>query len=263
MSAASTREAALDSVLDVKTPPDAMAGDLFGVVDALESSPTLRRAVTDPGTPEQARRDLVHGLLDGKVSEAAADLVAEGAAMRWAGGRTFAAALERQAVRALMQQADARGQLEEVEDELFRFARTVDSSPELRNSLGDRSAALERRRDLVSDLLDGKVSETTVTLARRAVGARERTFGHTLESYIALAADRKNRAIATVRVARPITVAQAERLRVALGRQVGRDVALQVVVDPGVIGGVRVELGDEVVEGTVVSRLEEARRLFS
>lgn len=263
MSAATTREAALDSVLDATTPPEAMAGDLFGVVDALESSPSLRRALTDPGTPEQARRDLAHGLLDGKVSEAAADLVAEGSAMRWAGGRTFAAALERQAVRALLQQASSRGQLEEVEDELFRFSRTVDSSPELRSSLGDRSASLGRRRDLVSDLLDGKVSDTTVALARRAVGARNRTFGHTLENYIALAANQKNRVIATVRVARPITVAQAERLRVALSREVGREVALQVVVDPGVIGGARVELGDEVVEGTVSSRLEEARRLFS
>lgn len=257
------REAALDEVLDAQKASKTMATDLFGVVDALEGSPSLRRAMTDPGTPEESRRNLVHGLLDGKVAKPTAELVAQGAAMRWAGGRTFAAALERQAVRALMEQADAKGQLEEVEDELFRFARTVDSSPELRNSLSDRSAALDRRRDLVADLLRGKVSDTTITLAQRAVGARERTFSHTLEGYIALAAQRKNRVIATVRVARPITVAQAERIRLALGRQVGREVALQVVVDPAVIGGVRVELGDEVVEGTVGNRLQEARRLFS
>jgi len=205
----------------------------------------------------------VHGLLDGKVSAAAVDLVAEGATMRWAGGRTFAAALERQGVRALLQSADRRGQVEEIEDELFRFARTVDSSSSLRNSLADRSVPVDRRRDLVSDLLRSKASDITVLLARRAVGARERTFGHTLESYINLAAAQKNRVLATVKVARPITVAQAERLRQALSRQVGRDVALQVVVDPRVIGGVRVELGDEVIEGTVGSRLEEARRLFS
>ncbi len=78
---------------------DSFATDMFAVVDALEASPTLRRAVTDPGTPESARRALVHGLLDGKVDQAVVDLVAEAATLRWAGGRTFAAALERQAVR--------------------------------------------------------------------------------------------------------------------------------------------------------------------
>jgi F-type H+-transporting ATPase subunit delta len=82
-----------------------LGGDLFAVVDALESSPSLRRAVTDPGTPERNRQQLVHAVLDGKVSDIAVNIVAEGAAMRWAGGRTFAAALERQGVRATLMAA--------------------------------------------------------------------------------------------------------------------------------------------------------------
>ena len=154
-----------------------LGDDLFAVVDALESSPSLRRAVTDPGTPERNRQQLVHAVLDGKVSDTAVNIVAEGAAMRWAGGRTFAAALERQAVRATLMAAENADQLENTEDELFRFARLVDGNSGLRNALGDRSVPLAHRQELVGSLLAGKASDATITLAKRAVAARERTFG--------------------------------------------------------------------------------------
>jgi F-type H+-transporting ATPase subunit delta len=239
-----------------------LPADLFAVVDAFESSAALRRAVTDPGAPEQSRRQLVHSLLDGKVSRTAADMVADAAAMRWSGGRTFAAALDRQAVRAQLVEADRNGYLEETEDELFRFARTVEANPELRNALADRAVAVTGRQELVEQLLDGKVNDATMALAKRAVRARERTFAHTIEGYVTLAAALKNRVVATVRVAQPLSAEQRERLRRTLSTQVGREVAVQEVIDPSVLGGVRVELGDEVVEGTVAGRLEQARRLF-
>jgi F-type H+-transporting ATPase subunit delta len=239
-----------------------LPADLFAVVDALESSAALRRAVTDPGAPEQSRRQLVHSLLDGKISRTAVDMVADAAAMRWSGGRTFAAALDRQAVRAQLIEADRNGYLEETEDELFRFARTVEANPELRNALADRAVAVGGRQELVGQLLDGKVNDATMVLARRAVRARERTFAHTIEGYVTLAAALKNRVVATVRVAQPLSTEQRERLRRTLSIQVGREVAVQEVIDPNVLGGVRVELGDEVIEGTVAGRLEQARRLF-
>jgi len=239
-----------------------LPADLFAVVDALESSAALRRAVTDPGAPEQSRRQLVHSLLDGKISRTAVDMVADAAAMRWSGGRTFAAALDRQAVRAQLIEADRNGYLEDTEDELFRFARTVEANPELRNALADRAVAVTGRQELVGQLLDGKVNDATMVLARRAVRARERTFAHTVEGYVTLAAALKNRVVATVRVAQPLSTEQRERLRRTLSTQVGREVAVQEVIDPDVLGGVRVELGDEVIEGTVAGRLEQARRLF-
>jgi F-type H+-transporting ATPase subunit delta len=173
------------------------------------------------------------------------------------------AALERQAIRAELAKADAAEQLEETEDELFRFARLVASDPGLRDAVSDRTVDRAHRQELVSRLLEGKVSSSTVALARRAVLARERTFDHTLEQYVNLAAEQKNRLVATVRVARPLTDEQLERMRSALTRQAGRPVTVQVVIDDQVLGGVRVELGDEVIEGTVAAKLEEARRLFS
>ena len=263
MSAATdARLSSLDRMLDESDVGDDFAAGMFAVVDALESSPTLRRAVTDPGTPEGARRALVHGLLDGKVDKAVVDLVAEAATLRWAGGRTFAAALERQGVRGQLIVADRNGDLENSEDELFRFARLVESSPELRNTLADRSIDLKRRQELVGDLLRGRATAATSLLAQRAVAARERTFGHTIEGYVTLAAAQKNRVVATVRVAAPLSSDQRGRLQTALSRQIGREVTIQEVIDPGIMGGVRIELGGEVFEGTVVGRLEEARRLF-
>ena len=89
---------------------------------------------------------------------------------------------------------------------------------------------------------------------------RERTFGNTIDSYVELAAAQRNRSIATVRVAHTISGDQIDRLTAALSRQAGRPIAVQVVVDPAVVGGVRVELGEQVIEGTVAGRLENARR---
>ena len=240
----------------------ALPGELFAVVDALGSSVALRRALTDPSTPEEGRRQLVHNLLDGKVGKIAVQVVEEAAAMRWGGGRALADALERQGVRAQLELAERAGNLEETEDELFRFARLVESTPQVRDALSDRAIALEGRRQLVQDLLQGRASDTTVVLAQRAVAARERTFAHTIEGFVQLAAAQKNRVLATVRVARPLTDEQRSRLQSSLSRQAGREVRLQEVLDEGVLGGIRVELGDEVIEGTVAGRLEQARRLF-
>ena len=257
------RLSVMDRALDGVKVDDTFSDELFAVADALLASPILRRAVTDPGTPEGARQALVRGLFGGKVSKPVVELVAEGAAMRWSGGRTFAAALERQAIRAQLIAAERADQLDETEDELFRFARLVESNPDLRNALSDRAIDLAPRQELVEQLLRGKATPATLALAKRAVLARERTFGHTIESYVTLAAQQKSRLIATVRVAKPMTADQRERLRKSLSNQVGREVALQEVIDESVIGGVLVELADEVIEGTVAARLHEAERHFS
>src|SRR5918997_1950133 len=285
-SAAETRLSALDSVLDdayarstvdsgvvgkivgaVRGAPSAsdiesLPGDLFTVVDALDTSVMLRRALTDPTTSESARQQLVQNLLDGKVSKTAVGIVSQAAAMRWAGGRSFTAALERQAVRAQLMVADNDGNLENTEDELFRFARLVEANPDLRNALSDRAVPVSKRQELVEQLLAGRAPPATMALAKRAVGARDRTFAHTIEGFVTLAAAQKNRVVATVRVARPLTPEQLSRLQASLSEQAGRQVMVQEIVDENVLGGVRVELGDEVIEGTVASRLESARRLF-
>lgn len=253
-----SRLGALDRVLDEQQPSSTLAGELFAVVDAIEGQPALRRSLTDPGLPEDRRRELARRLLEGKVSPAASWVSEQAAGMRWGGGRSLAAAIERQGVRAELRAAQQDGQLDNVEDELFRFGRTVAGDRDLSGALRDRNQSLSARRDLVSRLLDGKAHEATVVLARRAVHAR--SYPEMIDTYLALAADLRRRGLATVRVAHPLSPEQHERLRAALSRQVGRDIDMHVIVDPEVLGGVRVELGDEVIEGTVAGRLEDARR---
>ena len=205
----------------------------------------------------------MHGLLDGKVGRAVVDLVAEAATLRWAGGRTFAAALERQAVRAQLMAADRAGDLEETEDELFRFARTGRVQARAAQRAGrsvDRAGP--SGRSWSAGCSTGGRPTPRSRWPSEPCAARERTFAHTIEGFVTLAAAQKNRVVATVRVAQPLTAEQRDRLRTSLSRQVGREVAVQEIIDPDVLGGVRVELGDEVIEGTVAGRLEEARRLF-
>lgn len=261
MSAATqARQAELDRLLDAQEPSRGLAEELFAVVGLLEAQPTLRNALSDLTAPEAARQELATTVLGGQVSAAALRIVHGAAGLRWATSAALVDALERQGIRTLLRAAQTSGQLDAVEDELFRFSRIVAGDRDLRAALDDRGASVPGRGQLVADLLRGRAGEFTVALAQRAVHAREHTFEVTVESYLHLAAEQRRRAIAEVIVARPLSEAQSERLRVALSAQVGREVSLQVSVDPSVLGGVRVKLGDEVIEGTVAGRLQAAER---
>ncbi len=256
--AAEARLSELDRALDAHEAGPALADDLFAVTDLLAGQPRLRNALADPTMPDDRRRELVGGLLTGRVSAAATAVVAEAAALKWAGPAVLTAAVERQAVRALLTHAQTGGTLDTVEEELFRFARTVDTEPTLRAALDNAAAPVELRRALVDDLLAAKARPETRTLARRAIGTSSRTFAGGVDAQLKLAAALRRRAIATVTVAQPLSEAQRDRLSDALVVQLGRQVNLHVVVDPSVLGGARVQVGDEVIEGTVAGKLAAA-----
>lgn len=260
---AEARQGALDRVLDARRPSYGLAGELFDIVDALGSAPGLRRALIDPSTPERGRQGLVLSLFGGKVSEGALSILAEATNLRWNTAGAFVGALERQGVRAALGAAQEDGDLDEAENQLFKVGRMVDANPDLRSALADRSMPAGARQELLSGLLAGRVLRSVAGLSRRAVLARQRTFDHTIEGYLKVAAELRNRRVATVETARPLTEDQADRLRAALVSHAGRDVTLRVVVDPAVIGGVRVTMGDEVIEGTIAERLHDARRKLS
>ncbi len=253
----------LDQVLDAQKSHPALAGELFSAADLFGSDPALRRAVTDPGASVEARQQLVSQLLGGKVSAEALAVLRGAAGLRWRTPEAFVSSVERQAIRAALAQAQVAGQLDQVEDELFRFNRTVAGSSELRDALSDDRQPLAVRQDMAARLLQGKAAPVTISLVRRGVAARERTFVNTVDGYLTLAAAQRNRALAVVRVARPLTGEQLARLQAALNKQLGRPIAMHVVEDPTILGGIRVEVGDEVIDGTVATRLNEARKLFS
>jgi F-type H+-transporting ATPase subunit delta len=256
------RIAELDSVADAYGASPDLADDLFAVVGLLEGEPTLRRNLSDPAAPQEARAALVQGLLGSRVSLGAIEVLKRATGLRWGNGVTLTGALERQAVRSVIGRADAEGRLDEVEGQLFGILTLVRQHPELSRALADRSRSLADREQLLRGLVADRVAPEVVKLALRAVGARRRTVELTLEEYLRLAAQRRRRGIAQIRVAQPLSAEQTARLRAALVAQTGRPLTLEITVDPRVIGGAKVTIGDEVIDGTVSSRLEAARRAF-
>jgi F-type H+-transporting ATPase subunit delta len=261
---AEARQGAVDAVLtDLGTVPAGLSDELFAIADALGGSAQLRRAVTEPSFPVEDRRAVAQQLFGGKVSAAAVSVLDAAIAQNWRSGLALVTAMDRQGVRAELLTAEQAGTLDEVEHTLFRFGRIVDSEHELRTTLADRNAPLEARVALVTRLLDGKVPPQTEALARRAVAAGDHTFDVTLESYLELSAALRRRSLATVVVAHPLTSDQEARLEAALTAQMKRPVNLMVVIDPNLVGGVKVEIGDEIIDGSMAGRFEAARRLLS
>ncbi|MDO5286189.1 MAG: F0F1 ATP synthase subunit delta [Actinomycetia bacterium] len=236
----------------------AVATDLFAVADLLGGSAQLRRTLIDPTLSVTTRQGVVTRLLQGKVDPVALAVVGQCVGQEWSSGQALVGAIDRQGVRAVLLAAEQAGRLDEVEATLFRFGRIVAGDRALRAALGDRSAPLEGRQALVRSLLQGKVPDEAIALAARAVAASHRTFDLTMEHYLGICAALRRRAVATVRVAQPLTAQQQARLQAVLTQQAGRPVTLLVTVDPHLIGGVRVEIGDQLIDGSVSSRLHDA-----
>jgi F-type H+-transporting ATPase subunit delta len=240
-----------------------LAEDLLAMSSTVQGSGSLRRALADPSREGRERAGLVDRLFAGRVGEPAQHVARTVAAQRWTSSTDLPVALEELAVEAFLAHAQAAGRLGRVEDELFRFQRIVAGDSRLQAALTDPRAPAATKGTLVKQLLSQKAAPETVRLASHAVATRTERFGRTMESYQRIAARRQDQVTAVVTSARPLSEGQVDRLVAALTRQYGRAVNANVVVDPGVIGGMRIEIGDEVIEGTISSRLDDARRRLS
>ncbi len=240
-----------------------VSGELFVVVDLLDRQPALRRALTDPARNGEDRQRLADSILGGKLSDAATAVVGRAASLSWARTRDLADAVETAAVLVRVSDADRRGQLDIVEDQLFGIGAAVDDSPDLASALSDPAAPLDSKLGLIGDLLDGG-DPAAVDLAKRAVAApRAGTVTDTIGDFARIAAELRSRLVANVESANALTDAQRDRLRSALSRQYGRDVHLNVVVEPEVVGGIAVTVGDDIIDGTIRTRITEASRLLA
>lgn len=241
--------------------PAVVADELFAVTGLLDDNATLRRGVADPSREGKDKSELITRLLQGKVSNESVGIASVLVAQRWAQERDLTDTLERFAVEASLKGAENSGAIDQVEDELFRFERLVAGNPELRDALGNRLGDNVGKADLVSTLLEGKTRPETLRLARQAVLApRGRRFDRTIEAYLDIAAERRQQLTAVVTTAVDLTPEQRTRLAGALQKIYSKPVLLQVIHDEDVIGGIRVQIGDEVVDGTILRRLDEAKR---
>ena len=237
-----------------------VGASLFQAADVMRAQPALRRAATDPSTASEAKSALARGVFESHLDPATTQLVASASALRWASSGDLGAALEQLGVVALVKAADARGDGDRLEDELFRFGRAVNDNPQLRDALSDPARSVADKQALVRNLLEGRASDGTVRLAERSVSGVHLTVARAIDAYTRLAAETRNRLVALVRTARPLTDDEHSRLGKVLATQLDRPVHLNVVVDPSLVGGVRVEIGDQVIDGTIASRLDDARR---
>ena len=257
----------LRGVLDEKVKPlssdDAaqFSNDLFTVLTVLSTSVGVRRALTDNARDAAAKAELISNLFAGKIGSAAQSLLASAAGMRWSSPSELADAIEQFAVEAQAVAADKTNEIAKLEDQLFDFARVLIANPDLRQALNTSADSDEGKVALLESIVKGKYANSTVNLLRRiTVLRRGRNIDATLAAYSHYVSTRKDRMVAHIRTAVELTPAQAEKLRAALTKEVGKEVHINIEVDPKVLGGISIRYGDEIIDGTVINRLTEASR---
>jgi F-type H+-transporting ATPase subunit delta len=180
---------------------------------------------------------------------------------RWASDLDLVLAIEQLADQAAFAVADAQGSLDATEEELFLFGRAVDASSELQMALTDPAQSSATKAAIVAQLLEGRATQATREVLEYAVGhLHGRRIDSVIDELCGLAAQQRERVVAEVRVAAPLDQEQQRRLAEALTTLKGRTVRLNVAVDPSMLGGVHVRIGDEVIDGSVTSRMEQASR---
>ncbi len=250
-----------------------LAQELFSILAILDSSAGLRRSLTDPSRTGEEKSALVASLVNGKVSAEAAAIVGRLAAARWSDARDLGDALETLAATVVIAVAENRSTsvssansvsglsaLTTLENELFSFNQAVESSHEVQRALVEPQADGSAKVGLALKLVPNASEESKVLVRQAVLNPRGLKSVRLIERFANLAAARQQRWIAEVSVSRPMDAAQLERLQRGLNSLYGRELNINVRVDPALIGGVRIRVGDEVVDASVMTRLGELRR---
>ncbi len=234
---------------------------LFAIVGVLTKERALRAMLADSSISDDRKVATINQLFAAQVSELTATVFTQIAESRWSSESDMVDAVEEAGATLVLMSAESDGNIDRVEEELFRFGRAIDANAELQMALTNPATSPEAKSAIVRSLLDGKACNETVELVGEVAGhLRGRRIQDAITRLSELAAGRRGRIIADVRSAVPLTDQQSERLSAALARLHGRSVELNVEIDPAVIGGIEVRVGDEVIDGTAANKLEQARR---
>ncbi|OLS98071.1 F0F1 ATP synthase subunit delta [Pseudonocardia sp. CNS-004] len=255
--------ARLDAYADSATAADLrrLGDELFSVTRLLDGERSLRRLLADPSSPEEARAGLVERLFGQQLAPATLDVAKGIVAARWSRPGDLVSAFEAVARQALLAVAEKEGSLDDVEDELFRFGRVLDREPELSTLLTDAARPADGRVALLDQLVRNKVSPVAAALLQQSVRLpRARHLDVVSEELAELAAARRDRSVARVTTPVVLSPEQEQKLTDSLARLYGRPMSLQIELDPGLLGGLVVQVGGEVIDGSVASKLAAARR---
>lgn len=239
----------------------AAGSDLLAVADLLTRETALRRSLADAGRSPAERRAILNRLIGDKISPLALSLAGEAVGHRWSSDADLVDGIEALGASALVAQAEKEGRADRVADELFRFGRIVEADGELQLTLTSIAMEPAAKKAIVSELLSDKADPATIELAGFVVThLRGRRVDEAFQMLVELAAKRRGELSAVVRVAAPLEPDQLQRLSTALQAIYKQPLQLSVQIDPSVIGGVSVQVGDEVIDGTIAHRIEQARR---
>jgi F-type H+-transporting ATPase subunit delta len=256
---ASSRQAlttAISALTAAKGVTVATGEQLMTAGRAVEESAQLRTILVDPSVEPAEKSALVATIFPG-LDKVAAELFSGIVASRWSNGAELVDGIEQIGVRAI---AQGDGHTKAIETELFAFSRIVAGDPELELALGSKLAAGEGKAAIVDRLLAKKAHPGTLAIVDHLVRSpRGRRIGEMLSGAADTVADAAGRRVATVTSATPLSSAQQQRLEEALTAQYGTGIQLNAVIDPEVLGGVRVQVGDDVIDGTVAARLADLR----
>lgn len=241
-----------------------VANELLSVAALLGREKSLRAALTDNGATPQRRRELVSGLLADKVEPATLAVVADAVSRRWSRPRDLVEAVETIGAEALLAATENDGRIDEVENELFRFGRVLESSADLAIMLSDPAIDDDVKTRVVSDLLAQRAQPETATLVGHIVAHPNGVpVAERLDDLVSLAAARRQQLLADVRAPVALTQEQQDRLAAALSRIYGQPVTLAVTIEEDLVGGAVVRVGDEIIDGSITSRLQAARRTLT
>jgi F-type H+-transporting ATPase subunit delta len=237
-----------------------LASHLFFASEVLAGNTSLRRAITDPSREPGAKAALIKELFGKSMGEMAVNLLSDIAAVRWSSGQDVIHVVEQLAIEAQASAANINNELDRVEDELFETSRLVAQTPEIRKALVGAGSS-QAKSTLLTEILQKNASASTIKLATTLVASlRGRSIEAGFADYLYGLANRRNRLIALVKTAAPLTGEQSARLSAALEKQVGQPIRVNIQVDSSILGGVSVKFADELVDGSISHRLANAGR---
>lgn len=260
-----SREAVLESFVAVLGESGSEAvtygQQLFAAVDLLDAHGALRRALTDPARDGAAKRALIAQIFGPHAAEAVVTVLGDAASRRWSRADDLTESVERFAATAVLVGAKNDGRLEEVSQELWFASQALTGQIEIRTALTDSRASADARADLVGSLFEGKVSDEAMVLIRRAAAApRGRHIVPLLQHFSDLGATLRQRKVAHVTVGAPLSADQIAKIGRLLERNYNQHIQLDVTVDRRIVGGIRIQVGAEVLDQTLLARLAEVRQ---
>ena len=241
----------------------ALSADLFAVVNALGQNVVLRRAITDPSRHAEEKEALLKQLFGSRISDSALAIANAAVTKRWSSPADLLISVEQIAIQAEAGAANSRGELDKLEEEIFAFGRALIANQDLRNALNGNSDAVAEKKALVNSVLKSATSSTKVLVSQIVNGLWGRSIENALSDIAHATAEHRSLVVAHVQSAIDLTADQKAKLASALSKQVGQAVRVNVETNPNVLGGVSIRFRDELIDGTVISRMAEASQALA